>query len=210
MCILKLNDSKQIMPAQHKAATDTKRPAMTNIKSLLIEQFLAGIAAKTPAPGGGAAAEVGASVGSAAAAMAAAYTRRKKDRDESGAAARADELVTALDVAPLLKAADDDAKVYADLQRTWREVGMPAEEKTAIEGRALSIPTKLVESCHDKIVRIRGFLPHCKENVTSDAKLGIHVLGPRLPGERIVLQIVVISIVNIMSKYSDIVPHIFE
>jgi len=54
---------------------------------------------------------------------------------------------------------------------------MPAEEKAAIEARALSIPTTLVESCHDKIVRIRGFLPHCNENITSNAKVGIHVLA---------------------------------
>ena len=54
---------------------------------------------------------------------------------------------------------------------------MPAEEKAAIEARALLIPTTLVESCQDKIVRICKFLPHCNENITSNAKVGIHVLA---------------------------------
>ena len=108
--------------------------------------------------------------------MAAAYTQRKKDK-ESGAAAKADELIIALDVAPLLQAADDDAAAYADLQRTWKEGDMPAEEKVAIEARALSIPTSLLESCHAQIVKIHDFLPYCNTNITSDAKVGIHQLA---------------------------------
>ena len=66
--------------------------------------------------------------------MSAAYTQRKKDK-ESGAAAKASALIEALDVAPLLQAADDDAAAYADLQRTWKESDMGAEEKAAIEAR---------------------------------------------------------------------------
>lgn len=105
------------------------------------------------------------------------HTQRKKDK-ESGAAAKADELIAALDVSPLLQAADDDASAYADLQRTWkRECEMPAEEKAAIEARALSIPTTLVESCHAQIFKIHDFLPHCNPNITSDAKVGIHQLA---------------------------------
>lgn len=149
---------------------------MANFKSLPIDQFLTRLAAKQPTPGGGAAAAIGGAIGSAAASMAAAYTQRKKDK-ESGAAAKAEELINALDVVSLLEAADDDAAAYADLQRTWKESDMSAEEKSTIEARALSIPTSLLESCHDQIQLIFQFLPHCNTNITSDAKVGIHQLA---------------------------------
>ena len=77
----------------------------------------------------------------------------------------------------LLKAADDDAAAYADLQRTWKEDTMSPEEKAEIEARALSIPTKLMEVCHAHIISIKEFLPHCNTNITSDAKVGIHQLA---------------------------------
>ena len=150
---------------------------MANFKSLPIDQFLINLAAKQPTPGGGAAAAIGASIGSAAACMSAQYTQRKKDK-ESGAATKATLLINALDVTPLLKAADDDAAAYADLQRTWKkESNMSVEEKEAIESRALAIPTKLLEVCHGHILQIYEFLPHCNTNITSDAKVGIHQLA---------------------------------
>lgn len=109
--------------------------------------------------------------------MAAAYTQRKVDI-ESGAANKATSLIAALDVTPLLKAADDDASAYADLQRTWKEGDtMPPEEKAAIEARALQIPISLLESCHAQILHIHEFLPFCNKNITSDAKVGMHQLA---------------------------------
>ena len=149
---------------------------MANFKSLPIDQFLTALASKQPTPGGGAAAAMGASIGTAAASMSAAYTQRKKDK-ESGAAAKATELIEFLDVAPLLRAADDDAAAYAELQRTWKEADMGAEEKARIEARALEIPTNLLEVCHAQIVRIHEFLPYCNANITSDAKVGMHQLA---------------------------------
>ena len=149
---------------------------MANFKALSIDQFLINLAAKQPTPGGGAAAAIGASIGSAAAQMAANYTQRKKDR-ESGAFVKASELVTSLDISPLLQAADDDAAAYADLQRTWKDDNMSPDEKAEIEARALSIPTKLMEVCHAHIIEIKEFLPHCNTNITSDAKVGIHQLA---------------------------------
>ena len=149
---------------------------MANFKTLQIDQFLLNLAAKQPTPGGGAAAAIGASIGSAAAAMAAEYTQRKKDK-ESGAAEIATKLITSLDVTPLLQAADDDATAYSDLQRTWKDNNMSSEEKETIEARALSIPTELLEMCHERIHQIHNFLPHCNSNITSDAKVGIHQLA---------------------------------
>lgn len=149
----------------------------TSVKSIPIEQFLASLAVKSPTPGGGAAAAIGASVGSAAASMAAAYSQRKKDV-ESGAADQAKALLATLEVTTLLQAADDDAVAYANLQRTWnKDVDISADEKAAIEARVLAIPTTLLEECHSRIIQIHDFLPHCNPNITSDAKVGIHQLA---------------------------------
>lgn len=54
----------------------------------IINEFCKNLAAKQPAPGGGASAAMVAAIGTATAAMLAAYTQRKKDQ-ESGAAEHA-------------------------------------------------------------------------------------------------------------------------
>ena len=141
-----------------------------------VTEFVAALATKQPTPGGGAAAAVGAAVGAAAAAMAAAYTTRKKDK-ESGAAAAAEALIATLDTAAALAAADADAAAYAELQRSWKDAEMSAEEKAAIEATALAVPVALVERCHAYILAIKAFLPSCNPNITSDAKVGVHQLA---------------------------------
>jgi len=141
-----------------------------------IGKFVTALAAKQSTPGGGAAAAVGAAVGASAASMAAAYTTRKKDK-ESGAAEKAEALIQKLDLEKMLKAADDDASAYADLQRSWKDAEMTASEKAEIEARALAVPVSLVELCHEYILSIHTFLPHCNPNIKSDAKVGIHQLA---------------------------------
>lgn len=142
----------------------------------IIGEFVSNLSSKTPTPGGGAAAAIGAAIGGAAAKMSASYTMRKKDI-ESGAAGRAETLIKSIDTEKYTKAADDDAKAYADLQRTWKETDMPKEEKERIEAAALAVPVKLLEECHKNIMEIQDFLPFCNPNITSDAKVGIHQLA---------------------------------
>mmetsp|Transcript_21860 Transcript_21860/g.33195 ORF Transcript_21860/g.33195 Transcript_21860/m.33195 type:complete len:191 (-) Transcript_21860:28-600(-) len=139
-------------------------------------KFMHALATKQPTPGGGGAAAVGAALGASAASMAAAYTQRKKDK-ESGAAEVAEDLIKALDIYVLLDAADEDAEAYKNLQRTWKDDGMSADEKSSIEAKALAVPTNLLETCHAHIMAIKNFLPHCNQNITSDAKVGIHLLA---------------------------------
>ena len=122
--------------------------------------FVAALAAKQSTPGGGAAAAVGAAVGAGAAAMAAAYSQRKKDV-ASGAAAKAQALLAELDLAVLLSAADADAAAYAELQRTWKDVAMSADEKAKIEATALAVPVTLVEDCHRSVPRHPALQPRC-------------------------------------------------
>ena len=142
----------------------------------LLGDFIRTLSAKQPTPGGGAAAAVGAAVGGAAARMSAEYTQRKKDK-ESGAAEKANLLIGQIDLDQFLTAADDDAAAYADLQRTWKDADMSAEEKSKIEARALQVPTVLLEECHSSVMAVKAFLPSCNPNITSDAKVGIHQLA---------------------------------
>ena len=142
-----------------------------------INEFCKNLAAKQPTPGGGASAAMVAAIGAATAAMSAAYTQRKKD-EESGAAEHARQLIEKMNMAELEAMADDDEKAYNDLQSTWKkDCTLSAEEIKAIQDRALSVPTVLVEACHQRIVAVNEFLPHCNPNITSDAKVGIHSLA---------------------------------
>uniref|UniRef100_A0A7S3ABS8 Cyclodeaminase/cyclohydrolase domain-containing protein n=1 Tax=Haptolina ericina TaxID=156174 RepID=A0A7S3ABS8_9EUKA len=108
--------------------------------------------------------------------MAGAYTTRKKDK-ESGAAAAAETLIATLDTGEMLAAADADATAYAELQRSWKDAEMSAEEKATIEASALGVPVALVERCHAYIVAVNAFMPSCNPNITSDAKVGIHQMA---------------------------------
>jgi len=142
-----------------------------------IDDFCTVLSSKQPTPGGGASAAIGAAIGAAAASMSAAYTQRKKDQ-ESGAAEQALNLITTMDLPPLLQQADDDVQAYRDLQSTWKkDCELSSEQISEIQARALRVPTTLLEGCHARIVAIQAFLPHCNPNITSDAKVGIHQLA---------------------------------
>lgn len=149
---------------------------MTSSAHQTLGKFIHALAAKQPTPGGGGAAAVGAALGASAASMAAAYTQRKKDK-ESGAAEFAEDLIKALNVDILIQTADEDAEAYQNLQRTWKDADMSDDERARIEAKALAVPTNLLEACHAHIIAIKHFLPYCNENITSDAKVGIHLLA---------------------------------
>lgn len=143
---------------------------------LTLGEFTKQLAAKQPTPGGGGAAAVAGALGCAAAHMAATYTQRKKDV-ESGAAAKASALMSLLQHESMLTGADADASAYADLQRSWKDSDMTAEQKAEIEATALKVPVDLVEDCLKKCQQIDEFLPSCNPNITSDSKVGIHLLA---------------------------------
>jgi formiminotetrahydrofolate cyclodeaminase len=142
----------------------------------LIGEFVKALSAKVPTPGGGASSAVAAAIGGATSRMACEYTKRKKDK-ESGAADHAENVISTINFEQLLQAADDDAAAYADLQRSWKDTTMTQEEKTKIEARALAVPVQLMETCHQYVLCVQSFLPHCNPNITSDAKAGIYLLS---------------------------------
>eukprot|EP00934_Nitzschia_sp_Nitz4_P002814 Nitzschia sp. Nitz4//scaffold79_size90958//44146//44721//NITZ4_005026-RA/size90958-processed-gene-0.113-mRNA-1//-1//CDS//3329558252//2804//frame0 len=147
------------------------------ITKLSVEEFCAQLASKTPTPGGGASAAVGAAVGSATSAMSAAYTQRKKDI-ESGAAEHATSLTQLLDTTPFLDLAQADVDAFQELQATWKkDCTLSPEEIQDIKDRALKVPVSVLEECHGRVLAVQKFLPHCNPNILSDALAGIHLLG---------------------------------
>jgi len=142
-----------------------------------MEEFVKALAAKQPTPGGGAAAAIAAAIGGAASHMSANYSQRQKD-ETTGNAAKARALIQTIDLELLMKAADDDAEAYQALQSTWKkDHGLSEEQVCEIQANALAVPTKLVEACHTSVLAIQEFLPSCNPNITSDAKVGIHLLA---------------------------------
>mmetsp|Transcript_15235 Transcript_15235/g.18543 ORF Transcript_15235/g.18543 Transcript_15235/m.18543 type:complete len:190 (+) Transcript_15235:90-659(+) len=142
----------------------------------LVGEFINALSAKVPTPGGGASSAVAAAIGGATSRMACEYTKRKKDK-ESGAADHAESVISSINLEELLNAADDDATAYADLQRTWKDKSISADEKAVIEARALNVPVNLLETCHRHVLKVKSFLPHCNPNISSDAKAGIYLLS---------------------------------
>lgn len=143
-----------------------------------IGPWVAALGAKKPTPGGGAAGAVAAAIGAASGAMAAIYTTRKKD-EESGVAAEARTLADKLNAAAstCIKIADEDEAAYAALQASWKDTAMSAENKAKVEATALDVPVRLVKLCHEQSVAVHQFLPRCNPNITSDAKVAIHLLA---------------------------------
>ena len=147
------------------------------IRSKVVEEFVTALAAKQSTPGGGSAAAVTAAIGAAAAQMAANYTQRPQD-ETSGHMSKARVLMEAIDLDLLLQRADDDAKAYQSLQSTWKNGhGLNELQVNDIRANALAVPTKLLENSHTCIMAIEEFLPACNPDLSSDAKVGIHLLA---------------------------------
>ena len=47
------------------------------------------------------------------------------------------------------------------------------QERPQVQDITEPVPVSLVELCHQYILAIQQFLPHCNPNITSDAKVGI-------------------------------------
>mmetsp|Transcript_18473 Transcript_18473/g.40489 ORF Transcript_18473/g.40489 Transcript_18473/m.40489 type:complete len:215 (-) Transcript_18473:32-676(-) len=145
-----------------------------------IGEWVEALGAKAPTPGGGAAAAVTAAIGVASGAMAAIYTTGKK-YEASGVAEEARVLAARLQDAAkrCVAAADEDAAAYGALQATWKaqEPPLSDEEKKRIEAEALDVPVRLLRLCHGEAKAVAEFLPRCNPNITSDAKVALHLLA---------------------------------
>ncbi len=137
-----------------------------------IAGFVADLAARTPAPGGGAAAAITAALGAASGAMAARYTTGPK---WPAVTARAEALAAALDAAAadFQVLAERDAASYAQVQAVRKSGG----DVAAAEAAALAVPVAVLARSADAASLLVDFLPVCNPNLASDVRVGVHLLA---------------------------------
>jgi len=136
--------------------------------------FAAALAARSPLPGGGAAAAVCAALGAAAGAMAARYTTGPK---WGALSPRAQALAETLDgaVRDCFALADQDAQAFAALGAARRE--KDAQLIGLAQERALAVPAELLALCALQASALRAFLDLGNPLLLSDVKVGIHLLA---------------------------------
>jgi formiminotetrahydrofolate cyclodeaminase len=141
---------------------------------LPIAGFLSMLAARTPAPGGGAAAAVAAALGCATGAMAARYTTGPKWADREADAAALGDRLDAL-AQRLALSADADAAAFSAVQAA-RKAKDPAAIASA-EATALAVPAALISDCANAAHDLAAFRPHCNPHLVSDVDAGIALLA---------------------------------
>ncbi len=139
-----------------------------------VGELATALAARTPTPGGGAAAAVTAALGCAAGAMALRYTTGPKWAEVS---AEAEALAGRLDGWRLacLADADADAEAYAQVG-VARKAGDPAA-LAAAEAASAAVPERLLARCAEAATALRAFLPRANPNLVSDVWVGLHLLA---------------------------------
>jgi formiminotetrahydrofolate cyclodeaminase len=136
--------------------------------------FAAALAARTPTPGGGAAAAICAALGAAAGAMAARYTTGPK---WGALSLQAQALAETLDGAArsCFDLADQDAQAFAALGAARRE--QDEQVISHAEERAQAVPAELLALCALQAGALRAFLTLGNPLLLSDVKVGIHLLA---------------------------------
>ena len=139
-----------------------------------IGSFAAALAARSPSPGGGAAAAVGAALGAAAGAMAARYTTGPK---WGALGAQAQALAESLDATArtCLALADQDAQAFAALGAARKAKDAQVIENA--EERAQAVPAELLAQCALQASALHAFLDLGNPLLLSDVKVGIHLLA---------------------------------
>lgn len=145
---------------------------------MTVEGFLDAVAAKTPAPGGGAVAGATAALGAALARMVLAYSLGKKSlAAHEGALREADEALARLRVM-FLALGDEDAAAYAlvnELRRLApddpRRAGLAAAEKASLD-----VPRTVLGACVEMLRRLEGLAgitnPHLRSDLAIAGVLG--------------------------------------
>ncbi len=139
-----------------------------------IAAFVRALSARTPTPGGGAAAAVTAALGCATGALAARYTTGK---NWAAISAQAENLALSLDDAATqaLALADADAAAFAAVG-VARKAGDVAALATA-ERAAAAVPAELLALCALHASALRGFMSVANPQLLSDVKVALHLLA---------------------------------
>lgn len=146
-------------------------------------KFMAELAARTPTPGGGAAAALAGAAGAALAAMCAAYTAGKPEPQD--AVSRAEELRKLFEAlaARSLELLDLDAQAYGEVaaaralpQDTAAEkVSRAAARRAAREG-AVRIPEETLEAARKSLDGLKELAPFCNPLLLSDVLAAAYLL----------------------------------
>lgn len=133
--------------------------------------FLESLAARTPAPGGGATACVAGALAAAQARMVVAYSLGKKTSDADRAELQPAADALAQHQTALLASADEDAAAYSALSALMkRPEDDPARQEqwgAAVEA-AVSIPLEVAERCHDLLRIIKAQQARTNPRLASD------------------------------------------
>lgn len=135
-------------------------PAPTGIARMGVGEFLDALAARTPAPGGGASACVAGAVAAAQAEMVVAYSIGRKSLAEHQGRLESARAALAATRALLLELADEDAAAYAELNRLRKlPEGDPARrDEPAATRRCVEIPAAALAACVN-MLRLLAELP---------------------------------------------------
>jgi methenyltetrahydrofolate cyclohydrolase len=139
-----------------------------------VSDLIDALAARTPAPGGGAAAAIAAALGCAAGAMATRYTSGAKYATvETAAQQLGDVLVLTAHECNRLGDADADAYAAVTAARKTKD----ATATALAELRAGAIPANLLALCAQHAAELARFIGNCNPYLISDVKVGIHLLA---------------------------------
>ncbi|MCG3123258.1 MAG: hypothetical protein GIKADHBN_01668 [Phycisphaerales bacterium] len=149
-------------------------PKIPAFESMTVRAFLDLLAAKTPAPGGGAAASIVGAVSASLAAMVVNYSIGKKSLSQhvDALGSSRDRLKRASDL--MMRLADEDAAAYGlvnELSRLPDGDGRKAADLPAAQAAAVQIPLAVMAACVDLLMLYRDLAVITNRQLRSD--LGI-------------------------------------
>lgn len=148
--------------------------AMSVIADMRVGEMLAALAAKTPAPGGGAAAPVAGALAAAMAGMVVSYSIGKKDLVESQAMLAAAEQRLTRARGLLLELADEDARAYAivnELQRLPETDARRVKEMPEAAAACTAAPMFVLIACVEISEIIAGLAGKSNKHLRSDLEI---------------------------------------
>ncbi len=149
-------------------------PQPLGVVAMALGTLLDRLSARTPTPGGGAAAAISAAIGCAVGAMAARYTTGKKWADREAAA---EALARTLEEASneFLALAESDVAAYdaVSLARTGGDRGALA----AAQAQSAEVPAEVLSHCAATVAALQGFRAACNPQLLSDIDVAIALIA---------------------------------
>ncbi|TVR09867.1 MAG: hypothetical protein EA401_12590 [Planctomycetota bacterium] len=146
---------------------------MTPFAEQSIAAFAGGVAARQPAPGGGAVAAVIAGLAAALGAMACRYTTGKRYAEHHDSAITLAQHLDHLQQ-QCLDLADADAAAYAQVQELRAEKASASAIASA-EAAAMAIPLHVLEHCAKACKDLQGFTAVCNPWLLADLRAALHL-----------------------------------